>query len=825
MNIYVPGKGPFGARVMIIGEAPSYEEEQELKPFVGPSGRELDRLCKDAGLNRNDCWVTNVCKYMVPSQPKGKKIPFYVRAQNVEIDIDAQLNELREEIKQINPNLILTLGATALWALTGKKEIEKYRGSILLGMGKKVVATYHPAHLLHMGGETLGYWQRQVMIFDMKRAVTQSYFPEIRRPSRSLSVCKSSAQLADFISRYQKYEKPAIDIEARGLCLPVCVGIAFTKSEGMTVPLWNTIQGETISTLPDSDIANCWVLLSHLLANSDVRGSNFNYDRDKLKRLGFIIRSLYSDTMLKAFAINPELPKNLGFNTSLYTEEPYYKDEGMYEGSVEDLLIGCARDSCVTVEVDDAMDADLDELGMRPFYENFLMKLSPLYGEIENQGFRIDYDKRDELLCKYISWSESLKYEMWKLSGKYVNVNSPKQVSQLLYDELGLPNYGEGTGEEVITKLLKSEKNNDRKKILETILDRRRVDKTIGTYLMARPDYDGRMKTSYFLCLKTGRTGTNLLEEPIRPTLEYKDDEGKKKKKAVGLAFQTMTKHGDIGEDIRSQLVADEGEILIQLDSSQAEARVVFLLADDEQALEDIDTHDYHALTASWFFGGTEDDYSKKKLGYESPIRFAGKTLRHAGHLGAGKRRAATEVNTQARKYKIPINVTEAQAGKALEIFHRKQPKIQKIFHAGIIEALRKTRMLIAALPYGIESPTGGKRIFYERWGDELFREAFSYIPQRTVSDNTKAAALRIRSKYPWIRILLESHDSLLLSVPIEKQLEAVKIGTTEMERPISFENCSLSRRTLIIPSEAEVGFNYKDLKKFRGEFISREIA
>ena len=184
--------------------------------------------------------------------------------------------------------------------------------------------------------------------------------------------------------------------------------------------------------------------------------------------------------------------------------------------------------------------------------------------------------------------------------------------------------------------------------------------------------------------------------------------------------------------------------IFLQADSSQAEARVVFLLANDEQALEDIDKHDYHALTASWFFGGTESDYSKKVLGYESPIRFAGKTLRHAGHLGAGKRRAATELNTQARKYKIPITINEQIAERALKIFHMKQPKIQQVFQAGIIEALKSKRQLIAPIPYGIDCEMGGLRTFYERWGDELNRQAFSYIPQRAVSDNTKCAALRI---------------------------------------------------------------------------------
>lgn len=814
--IYVPGMGPLGAKIMVVSGTPSYEEEAQLKPLVGPSGREFDKLCRDSGLNRQNCWITNACKYMVPPNTGTKKIPFHVRAKNAGINLDEQFAELRNEINQIQPNVILALGNTALWALTGKNGIDNWRGSILPGMGQKVIATFDPAHLMHFGGEIQGYWQRQVMVFDFARVVKQSKFKEIIRPVRSLNVAKNSAQVYDFIQRHKGHKNPAVDIEARGRCMPVCIGIAFTKHEGITVPLWNDIGRESISDIPDSDLVNCWVLLAKFLAEHDVRGSNFNYDRDKIKRLGFIVRSLFSDTMLKAFTINPELPKNLAFNTSIYTEEPYYKDEGMYEGSVNDLLMGCSRDSCVTVEVDDAMDPDLDELGLRPFYNNFIMKLSPLYGEIENQGFKVDFDIRDNLLAKYISWDERLRLEMWQLTGEHVNVNSPKQVTVLLREVLHLP-YTNGTGEEEITKLLAKIKDIRHRRILELILERRRVSKTIGTYILGRVDYDGRMKTSYFLCLKTGRTGTNLLEEPIRPIIHYKDYEKKPKKKSVGLAFQTMTKHGDIGEDIRSQFVADTDEMFIQLDSSQAEARVVFLLADDEQALEDIDKHDYHALTASWFFGGVEDDYSKRVLGYESPIRFAGKTLRHAGHLGAGKRRAATELNTQARKYKIPISITEAKAEQALKIFHAKQPSIQRVFHAGIIKALEKKKLLTAPLPFGIDAPFGGKRIFFERWNDELFREAFSYIPQRAVSDNTKAAALRIKARAPWIRILLESHDALLLSVPIHRQLEALLIGKEEMERPLSFATCSIVRRDLIIPCEAEVGFNYKELSKFKG--------
>jgi uracil-DNA glycosylase family 4 len=816
---YVPATGNASARLMVVGESPAYKEVELGKPFVGPSGQELDSILRACLIPRHTLWISNVCKYFVPPNEGTKKIPFAIRAERYGINIAECLSELQHEINQIKPNAILALGETALWALTGKKSITNYRGSILFGMGCKVIPTFHPAHLLYQtsDAEMKGYWNRQIMILDFKRANTESSHKEFHPTPRNLTICRNSSQLHDFISRHSKHTKPAIDIEAGGLCIPVCVGIAFDPNEGITVPLWNI--DPSLSSIPDADMVQMWNLLSQLLATSDVIGQNFKYDQDKLARLGFTVHSLASDTMLKAFTINPELPKALAFNTSIYTREPFYKDDGMYKGEFTDLLIGCARDACVTKEIDLAMDADIDEMEMRDWYENFTMKLHGLYLDIESEGFNIDPVRREQLIAKYIVWSERLAHELFILTEAYINVNSPKQVYILLYDVLKIPKKP-GVGEEILTALLSNislKLDDNKRRIIEIILEKRRVDKTIGNYLMAMPDFDGKMKTTYYLCLETGRTSTSQLEPPIRPLIEYKDYEGKKKHKAIGTAFQTLTKHGDIGQDVRSQYIPEPGHIFIQADSAQAEARVVFLLANDEEALDAIDKHDYHALTASWFFGGTEDDYSKRKLGYESPIRFAGKTLRHAGHLGAGKRRACIELNTQARKYKIPIQITESIAERALKIFHAKQPKIQLVFHKGIIESLEKNkRILEAPVPYGIEAKHGGKRQFFERWGDDLFREAFAYIPQRAVTDNTKACALRVREAAPWIKIILEAHDALLCSVPIERVGEAANILKPEMERPINFNNCSLSRRSLVIPCDIETGMNYQDLSKFK---------
>jgi DNA polymerase-1 len=733
--------------------------------------------------------------------------------------MDQQLAELRVEINEINPNVILALGGTALWGLSGKSKISKHRGSIMWGMGHKFVPTYHPAHLLHSagGGEIKGYWNRQVMIFDFRRALTESASPSYDLPNRVIQICNNSGELYEFLERYKDCKKMSVDIEAGGHCLPICIGLAFSPNHAMTVPLWNK---DGISTIPDSDLTACWMMLANVLWEKDIVGQNFNYDRDKLRRLGFAIRHIHSDTLLKAFAINPELPKGLAFLTSVYTREPFYKDEGMYEGQLRDLFLGCGRDACVTYEIDEAMNSDLAELGVTKFYENFLMTLPDFYLEIENNGFRVNKEKRAALIQKYTEWNERLEKEILTLSGEEVNPASSKQVSELLFDKWKLPRR-QGTGEEELTALLNLQngvRDARHRRVIEAILETRRVRKTLSTYLLAIPDYDGKMRTTCFMCLETGRTSTGQQEPPIRPKVDIVGKGRQADMKVLGASFQTLTKHGDIGSDIRSMYEPDEGEVFVQLDSSQAEARVVFNLAMDEQALKDIDEHDYHALTASWFFGGKEDDYSKKILGYESPIRFAGKTLRHAGHLGAGKRRASIELNTQARKFKIPITVTEAEAERALKIFHARQPNIQRIFHAEVIESLKQTRKLIAPLPWGIDAPHGGVRIFFERWGDDLFREALAYLPQRAVTDSTKAAGIRIKRRFPESKIILEAHDALLFSVRREYLDEFIPIAQKEMERPINFHSCSLPRRLLKIPCDVEIGENYMDLRKYRKE-------
>jgi hypothetical protein len=130
---------------------------------------------------------------------------------------------------------------------------------------------------------------------------------------------------------------------------------------------------------------------------------------------------------------------------------------------------------------------------------------------------------------------------------------------------------------------------------------------------------------------------------------------------------------------------------------------------------------------------------------------------------------------------------------------HATNPNIRDVFHKEIIDALRdNNRVLI--------SPHGRQRQFLNRWGDELFKEAYAFIPQATVSDHLKFSAQVIESRAPWIQILSESHDSFLAQVPISHVDRAKEIITEELEKPIDFSRCSLPRNSLIIPCEVKLG-------------------
>ena len=823
---YVPGYGAIGAKLMIVGIAPGQEEVTAGRPFVGPSGNILRKDLAEAGVSLDSCYRTNVFKYKLPDND-------FAKYKEMGLSLPDAMNELNQEIYDLNPNCILGLGDPVLYALAGKSgkynNIGVWRGSILQSMGRKAVFTWHPAAELHGSGEgTFASWQKYVRKFDVRRAVEESKTERYEVPYRLIHIARTSADLYRFIEANIDEPYVALDIESIE-SVPVCIGLSFKSHEAMVVPLWNTLPIDVqnfkkpkksykynlkVSDIPSDDLGYVWKLLGLFLLNQlsfsgrkinfKKIGQNFKYDEAKLNNLGFYIDELFWDLMISAHCISSEMPKGLAFNTSIKTREPYYKFEGRefvpQRDKIDDFFNYNGKDACVTRELFDSDYAELSQIKYGIEHATWRMKLHKAYMLVDDIGFPTDELQRKDLMIKYVNRLVDLEVELFNLCKEFgvvepVNVRSHPQVNRLIYVTLNVP-VRSGTGEQVLTGLLANViKDLRKRRICELILEIRRVDKTLG-YLKAEPDYDGRMKTTFLITgTENFRTSTNVLEPPIRPT-------------QVGWALQTVTKHGDVGQDLRSILVADRGYIIVNIDQSQAEARVCSLLADDEEKLLAYDTRDVHAETAAKFFSTKPDQFNKKLLGYECSERFVGKTLRHAFHLGIGKREAMVNVNTDARKYKIDINISEWFAQKCLDALKKDTPKIPEVFHATIQELLfSNDRRLFGTY--------GASRYFYDDEGADLWKGGYSFIPQQTVSDKTKQVLLYITKNLWDVKVVVESHDALAMMIREKVLEERIEEIQAQFAIPIDFSRCSIPRRPLVIPTDVEWGYNYKELKNF----------
>lgn len=839
MSNYCPGSGNPNANLLILGEAPGKTEDETGVPFSGPSGYLVWEVMEELGVQRNDVWTTNVYKYRPPNNS--------IKRISEVCNPEEQQQKLWAEIKAINPNVILCMGGTAFHAVRGHAGIMKWRGSILssrLG-DKKVIGTIHPANIVR--GNDSGadfkvypYIWRNIFKLDCERAVKQSKFPDIRLPQRYVKIVRDSMELSRIVDRNKNRRRMACDIESVN-CIPVCVSIAFDKFEAYVIPLFNSLGTLVIGGIPRSDQTFLWQQLDQLFKDKEIVGQNFKYDQEKLEMIGFTFNRglpIISDTLIKCHTIIPELPsKKMEMLQSIWTELPYHKDEGKLfnpkKDKIDKLFHYGGLDALSTYETDEAMELELQEMSdefhmdMKDFYYNYMMHLHEVYLDMERVGFRLDYQAREMLRVKYLTQHDMIQarfdhalpdYEPGK--GKKchadhkVNVAAHGQIKNLIYKHLNIPSrtkFGKlQADEDTIVGLLNNVVKDDNKRnVLTDIIEDRRVRKTLGTYVLSKPDYDGRIRGTYRIVgTETARSSTAILKPPIRPAKS-------------GHAFQTLTKHGTVGADIRTLYIADEGFVFVQLDLSQAEPRIVAVLCEDWELHEAFKTGkvDIHRRTAALVLDMyPELDLSENwnevadSIGKDSGERFLGKKSRNGGNYDMGKGELATNIATDAKRFSINVTVSEWRAGKMLENFHRCSPKIRAVFHKGIQDNLNETRLLI--------NPYGRPRTFFERLGKDTYGEGYAFIPQSTVADHTKKSLLLIKKEMSDFSKLLmgEAHDALVFRFPIGEYKDRALACKKIMERPISFRQGTLKRDVdLIIPSDVEVGKdNYKEMEKLK---------
>jgi DNA polymerase len=319
--------------IAIVGEAWGIEEERLGRPFVGPSGWELNRMLKEAGIDRDRCFLTNVFNLRPrPSNdisnlcgPKTEGIPGLRPISSGKYcrrEFAPEIQRLHDELRSLRPNLIICLGGTAAWAMRGSGGVSSIRGTTFSStLGFKAIATFHPAAIMRE-------WSNRVItVADLTKAERESHYPEIRRPKREIWIEPTLEDMETFYALHlQSSDLIAVDIETAGTLI-TCLGFAPNERVSLVVPFYDPRRagGNYWATIDDERRAWAFVRrVLHLPARKLFQ--NGMYDIGYLWRtVGLTPVNPAEDTMLLHHSIYPELQKGLGFLGSLYTDEPAWK--------------------------------------------------------------------------------------------------------------------------------------------------------------------------------------------------------------------------------------------------------------------------------------------------------------------------------------------------------------------------------------------------------------------------------------------------------------------------------------------------------------------
>ena len=380
-------------------------------------------------------------------------------------------------------------------------------------------------------------------------------------------------------------------------------------------------------------------------------------------------------------------------------------------------------------------------------YDKIELPLVPVLYEMERTGFRVDRDALDELMQRYSAELETVQNNVYALAGRAFNVNSPKQLAEVLFDELKLP-----TGKKRSTSADVLESLEELHPIVGAILRYRTLSKLISTYLIGmKPliDAKGRIHTVFNQALtSTGRLSSS---EPNLQNIPVREAEGR---------------------EIRGAFVPSDGNVLISADYSQIELRLLADFCGDESLIDAFRRGmDVHAATAAKVFGVSESEVTPKMRRDAKAVNFG--IIYGISDFGLSKN--------------IGCSVKEARS--FIEKYLETYPKIKEYMASSVAFAREngyvKTKMgRVRALPE-ITSSDHNVRGFGER-------AAMNMPLQGTAADIIKLAMIGVHRGLKEAglsaKMILQVHDELILDCPAAEADAARAVLQREMENVVSLK-------------------------------------
>ncbi len=503
-------------------------------------------------------------------------------------------------------------------------------------------------------------------------------------------------------------------------------------------------------------------------------GQNLKYDLMVLQNHGVELHGRMFDTMLAHYLVSPELHHGMDYLAEIYLNyETIHieqligpkgkKQRSMADLSPQEVYEYACEDADITLQLKEKLEEELHQKGCDTLFWSVEMPLMPVLARIERNGVCINTDSLKQTSHEFTLQLQEIEAEIHRLAGTEFNVSSPKQVGEVLFEQLRITDKAKKTktgqyvtGEEVLESL------RHKHPIVEKILEYRGLKKLLGTYIDALPllvnPETGHIHTSFNQAVaQTGRLSSsnpNLQNIPVR------DAQGK---------------------EVRKVFVPEAGELFFSADYSQIELRIMAHLSGDANLLEAFrEGHDIHAATAAKIFHKEIQDVTADERRRAKTANFG--IIYGISAFGLAERLGCSRV--EARQL---IDGYFATYPKVKEYMERSIAMAREV---GFTETLFHRRL---TLP-DINSRNAVVRGYAER-------NAINAPIQGTAADIIKIAMIRVdermRREGVRSRMILQVHDELNFSVPVDEREQMQRLVIEEMQSA-----CELS-----VPLVADCGW------------------
>ena len=641
-------------RVIILGEAPGLHETTEGRPFVGPSGVELQRALENIGVHRARCHITNAicCRPQrndldalnIQIARRNRKAERKARKEGKDFTpvlrpLDACRGRLYSELRATGITRIVCLGKTAAKAIRGgDPSIMSLRGGCEelaapwdSGVTLQVGYTMHPSWVLRQPA------YREVFQHDLRKAF-RFFSGSLDWPEPIIYILNKPSEVAKKLRKLQDAGKPiAYDVETDAIN-PLtanlrCIGIG-NDEESIVVEV-RSIHGHLLVS-PEAEEQLKAILRNFFSApGTPLVGHNAGqYDRLVMEQWLGTTPNLTCDTILLHLLADNELPHNLGFVGSFYTDNPeaWKADHTAVEAKTdEELQIYCGKDVCVTARIVPPLARDMRKRSQHHLLGREMM-LQWLGTTMQRNGMEVDLERATEHLLRLDTEAKARLVECRAIIGEEkFNPQSTQQMARLLFEDWDLAphHYSEKTGdpstddETLRTMIVHYGLSDDKVAFLRSVRSYRKVTKLLGTYVRPLVEKEiTRIHPSYNRLPATGRYSSS---NPNAQNIPY---------------------------SLRDIYIAKPGHVLIGADMDQLELRLIAEEAQAKHSLRVIEEGlDPHNETMEivygkgiWELEGAPKNRREKGKGTFKATRDITKNTRYAWQYAASTKRIHEQI-------------------------------------------------------------------------------------------------------------------------------------------------------------------------------------